>query len=158
MATESRTAPHENEKERLDRELLELLNELRVVLPGVQVLFAFLLAVPFYQRFVDVTSFQRDVYFATLSLALIATAVLIAPTAVHRLNFRGRDKKAIVMISNRLAIVGMGVLALAMVGVMVLISDVLFGPTMTIAVGLVSALVFALLWAALPLSRRVLRD
>jgi hypothetical protein len=154
---ESETAAHETEKERLDRELLELLNELRVVLPGVQVLFAFLLAVPFYQRFVDVTSFQRDVYFATLSLALIATAVLIAPTAVHRLNFRARDKKAIVMISNRLAIVGIAVLALAMVGVMVLISDVLFGRTMTIAVGVVAALVFGLLWAALPLSRRAVR-
>lgn len=151
--TESDTAPHENEKERLDRELLELLNELRVVLPGVQVLFAFLLAVPFYQRWIDVTNFQRDVYFATLSLALIATAVLIAPTAVHRLNFRAQDKKAVVMISNRLAIAGMLVLALAMVGVMVLISDVLFDRTMTIVVGVVAASVFALLWAALPLSR-----
>lgn len=157
-AGESETPAHETEKERLDRELIELLNELRVVLPGVQVLFAFLLAVPFYQRFVDVTSFQRDVYFATLSLALIATAVLIAPTAVHRLNFRSQDKKAIVMISNRLAIAGMGVLALAMVGVMVLISDVLFDRTATIVVGLLATLVFVLLWAALPLSRRAVRD
>ena len=151
--TESETPSHETEKERLDRELLELLNELRVVLPGVQVLFAFLLAVPFYQRWADVTSFQRDVYFAALSLALIATAVLIAPTALHRLNFRSRDKKAIVMISNRLAIVGVGILATAMVGVMVLISDILFDRTMTIVVGVLSALVFALLWLALPVSR-----
>jgi hypothetical protein len=148
----------ETEKERLDRELLELLNELRVALPGVQVLFAFLLAVPFYQRFVEVTSFQRDVYFATLSLALLATAVLIAPTAVHRLNFRAHDKQGIVMISNRLAIAGMAILALAMVGVMVLISDVLFGLATTIAVGLLSALVFAALWLLLPLSRRGRRD
>ena len=155
---ESETPPHETEKERLDRELIELLNELRVALPGVQVLFAFLLAVPFYQRFEDVTSFQRDVYFATLSLALIAIALMIAPTAVHRLNFRANDKKAIVMISNRLAIVGVSVLALAMVGVMVLISDLLFGPAMTVAVGVLSAFVFALLWAALPLSRRGVRD
>jgi len=158
MAAESPTPAHETEKERLDRELLELLNELRVVLPGVQVLFAFLLAVPFYQRWVDVTSFQRDVYFATLSLALIATVVLIAPTAVHRLNFRSQDKKGIVMVSNRLAIVGMAFLALAMVGVMVLISDVLFGPTATIVVALLAALLFALLWAVLPLSRRHVRD
>ena len=151
--TESETPSHETEKERLDRELLELLNELRVVLPGVQVLFAFLLAVPFYQRWADVTSFQRDVYFAALSLALIATAVLIAPTALHRLNFRSQDKKAIVMISNRLAIVGTSVLATAMVGVMVLISDILFDRTMTIVVGVLSGLVFALLWLALPISR-----
>ncbi len=153
LRTESETPSHETEKERLDRELLELLNELRVVLPGVQVLFAFLLAVPFYQRWADVTSFQRDVYFATLSLALIATAVLIAPTALHRLNFRAKDKKAIVMISNRLAIVGVAVLATAMVGVMVLISDILFDRTMTIVVGVLSGLVFALLWLALPISR-----
>lgn len=151
--TESETPSHETEKERLDRELLELLNELRVVLPGVQVLFAFLLAVPFYQRWADVTSFQRDVYFAALSLALIATAVLIAPTALHRLNFRAKDKKAIVMISNRLAIVGTSVLATAMVCVMVLISDILFDRTMTIVVGVLSGLVFALLWLALPMSR-----
>lgn len=155
---ESGTPPHETEKERLDRELIELLNELRVALPGVQVLFAFLLAVPFYQRFEDVTSFQRDVYFATLSLALLATALMIAPTAVHRLNFRLHDKKAIVMISNRLAIAGVAVLALAMISVMVLISDLLFGPAMTVAVGVVSSVVFALLWAALPLSRRGMRD
>jgi len=151
--TESETPSHETEKERLDRELLELLNELRVVLPGVQVLFAFLLAVPFYQRWADVTSFQRDVYFAALSLALIATALLIAPTALHRLNFRAKDKKAIVMISNRLAIVGTSILATAMVAVMVLISDILFDRTMTIVVGVLSALVFALLWLALPISR-----
>jgi uncharacterized integral membrane protein len=158
MATDSPTPAHETEKERLDRELMELLNELRVVLPGVQVLFAFLLAVPFYQRFVDVTSFQRDIYFATLSLALIAIALLIAPTAVHRLNFRAQDKKAIVMISNRLAIAGISVLALAMTGVMVLISDVLFDRTATIVVGILAALLLVLLWAVLPLSRRHLRD
>jgi len=144
----------ETEKERLDRELIELLNELRVALPGVQVLFAFLLAVPFQQRFGEVTSFQRDTYFVALSLALLATALLIAPTALHRLNFRAHDKQAIVLISNRLVIAGTAVLALAMVAVMVLISDVLFSLAMTIAVGIVSALVFALLWAALPLSRR----
>lgn len=145
----------ESEKERLDRELIELLNELRVALPGVQVLFAFLLAVPFQQSFADVTSFQRDAYFAALALALIATALLIAPTAVHRLNFRAGDKEAIVLISNRLVIVGTGVLALAMTSVMTLISDVLFGMAATIVVSVLSALVFLLLWVALPLSRWV---
>lgn len=147
----------ESEKQRLNRELIELLNELRVALPGVQVLFAFLLAVPFQQRFAGVTAFQRDVYFAALSLALIATAFLIAPTALHRLNFRAHDKEAIVVISNRLVIAGTGVLALAMISVMMLISDVLFGVLATVVFSVLSALVFALLWVALPLSRRVRR-
>ncbi|MGB2710918.1 MAG: DUF6328 family protein [Conexibacter sp.] len=145
----------ESEKERLDRELIELLNELRVALPGVQVLFAFLLAVPFQQRWGETTAFQRDVYFAALMLALIATALLIAPTAVHRLNFRRHDKQAIVLISNRLVIAGTAVLALAMIAVVVLIADILFGWRATIATGVAAALVFVVLWAMLPLSRRV---
>jgi hypothetical protein len=144
----------ENSRQRLNRELIELLNELRVALPGVQVLFAFLLAVPFQQRFADTTSFQRDVYFAGLALALIATAFLIAPTAVHRLNFRANDKEAIVLISNQLVIIGTGVLALAMITVMALISDILFGKVATIVVTVLAALIFVLLWVVLPLSRR----
>jgi hypothetical protein len=145
---------HETEEERLDRNLMELLNEVRVALPGVQVLFAFLLAVPFQQRFVEVTSFERDVYFVALTLSLLATALLIAPTALHRLNFRTRDKKAIVFISNRLVIAGTFVLAFAMTAVIVLVADVIFGTTITIIAGVTSGLVFALLWLALPLSRR----
>jgi hypothetical protein len=144
----------ETEKERLNRELIELLNELRVALPGVQVLFAFLLAVPFQARFGQTTSFQRDVYFAGLALALIATAFLIAPTAVHRLNFRANDKEAIVLISNQLVIAGTGFLALAMICVTALISDILFGTTATVLVTVLSTLLFVLLWIVLPLSRR----
>jgi hypothetical protein len=147
----------ETEKERLNRELIELLNELRVALPGVQVLFAFLLAVPFQARFGQTTSFQRDVFFAGLALSLIATALLIAPTAVHRLNFRAHDKEAIVLISNKLVIAGTGFLALAMISVTALISDILFGKTATVVVSVLSALLFVLLWIVLPLSRRVRR-
>lgn len=147
----------ETPEERYDRNLLELLNELRVALPGVQVLFAFLLAVPFQQRWDDVTVFQRDVFFITLCLVLISTILLIAPTAYHRLNFRAGRKREIVEASNKLAIAGLGVLALALVGVMVLITDVLFGTAMTIVVGVIAALLFAALWAILPL-RHELRD
>jgi predicted neutral ceramidase superfamily lipid hydrolase len=145
----------ETEKERLNRELIELLNELRVALPGVQVLFAFLLAVPFQARFGQTTSFQRDVYFAGLALSLIATAFLIAPTAVHRLNFRANDKEAIVLISNQLVIAGTGFLALAMISVTALISDILFGTMATVVVTVLSTLLFVLMWVVLPLSRRV---
>jgi len=143
----------ETKQERLNRELIELLNEVRVALPGVQVLFAFLLAVPFQQRFADTTSFQRDTYFVALALSLIATALLIAPTALHRLNFRARDKEAIVFISNRLVIAGTFVLAPAMTAVIVLIADFIFSTPMTIVTGIGAGLTFLLLWLALPLSR-----
>lgn len=146
--------PALEEKERLNRELIELLNELRVVLPGAQVLFAFLLAVPFQQRFHLATHFQRTAYFTTLSLSLVATALLIAPSALHRLNFRIGDKRMIVMFSNRLVIAGIGTLALAMVGVMLLIGDVLYGVSAGIVAGAGSAAIFGFLWMGFPLRER----
>lgn len=146
--------PDESDHERLDRNLMELLGELRVALPGVQVLFAFLLAVPFQQRFGDVTTFQRDVYFATLCFALIASACLIAPTAYHRITFRLQQKEALVRAANRLTIAGLAALALAMTGVMLLISDYLFGTTTAIVTTTIAALLLALLWGVLPLQRR----
>src|SRR2546423_11848734 len=106
MATQAPPARDQEEQQRLNRQLLELLNELRVALPGVQVLFAFLLAVPFQQRFSTVNAFQRDVYYGTLLTSTIAAALLIAPTAYHRLNFRQHDKRRIVLHSNRLSIAG----------------------------------------------------
>ncbi|MDO8185206.1 DUF6328 family protein [Conexibacter sp. JD483] len=145
-------AREESEEERLDRNLIELLNELRVALPGVQVLFAFLLAVPFQKGWDTVTSFQRDVYFVTLCLVLLTTVLLVAPTAYHRLNFRARRRPELVAAANRLTIAGLTTLALALVGAMVLIADYLFGTTMTIVTGALSFLLFALLWAALPLA------
>ncbi len=141
------------EKERVDRELIELLNEIRVALPGVQVLFAFLLVVPFNQRFPDITSFQRTTYFVTLLLATAASACLIAPTAHHRIEFRAEDKKRIVFGATRLSIVGLALLASAMTGAVTLITDLLYGSsTVAIVAGLV-ALLFALLWFAWPVKR-----
>lgn len=146
--------PDESEQERLDRNLMELLGELRVALPGVQVLFAFLLAVPFQQRFGDVTSFQRDVYFATLCCALVASACLIAPTAYHRITFRLQQKEALVHYANRVTLVGLAALALAMAGVMLLIADYLFGTTTAILTTALAVLLLALLWGAFPLRQR----
>jgi Family of unknown function (DUF6328) len=94
----------ETERQRVNRELIELLGELRIALPGVQVLFAFLLAVPFQARFVDATDFQRGVYFATLTLSALTSVLFIAPSALHRLNFRAVDKRRIVFASNALTI------------------------------------------------------
>jgi uncharacterized protein involved in cysteine biosynthesis len=115
----------ESEKERLDRNLGELLQELRVALPGVQVLFAFLLVVPFNQRFAEITSFQRTIYFITLLCATSACACLIAPTAHHRIEFREQDKERIVFGGNRLAIIGLTLLATAMTGAITLVTDCL---------------------------------
>jgi hypothetical protein len=145
----------ETEHERLDRELNQLLNELRVAMPGVQVLFAFLLAVPFQQRFTEVTDFQRDVYFVTLLAAAAASALFIAPTAYHRLMFRARDKPMLVDISSRLAVCGLACLALAMNGAVLLVTDVLFGST-TVAVTIAgTATLYLGLWFVLGLVRRV---
>ena len=117
---------NETDDERLDRELDQLLQELRVAMPGVQVLFAFLLAVPFQQRFAQVSEFQRTVYFVTLLASAAASALFIAPTAYHRLMFRGRDKPRLVALSSRLALAGLVALAVAMNGVILLVTDVLF--------------------------------
>src|SRR5215210_505347 len=151
------SAHDETDKERLDRNLEQLLGELRVALPGVQVLFAFLLVVPFNQRFADITSFQRTVYFVTLLCATAACACLIAPTAHHRIEFRAKDKERIVFGGNRLAIIGLTLLATAMTGAITLVTDFLYSSTTTtVAAGLVAVL-FAALWYAIPLRRRAQR-
>jgi Family of unknown function (DUF6328) len=152
--TEEGGEPGESDKARIDRELIELLNELRVALPGVQVLFAFLLVVPFQQRFATVTSFQKLVYFVSLLLAAVASALLIAPSAQHRILFRAREKEHLLRTANALAIAGLGFLAAAIVGVLTLITDFLYGTTMTIVVAATAAVLFAGFWYALPLRRR----
>jgi hypothetical protein len=147
-------ADEETPQSRVNRELIELLNEIRVAVPGVQVLFAFLLAVPFQQRFKQATVFQRDTYFATLSCTFVATALLLAPSAVHRLNFRQRDKQRIVAASNTLLIGGIAVLGVALVGVLMLVGDVLFGTPAAVAAPAVGAVMLIVLWALLPLRIR----
>jgi high-affinity Fe2+/Pb2+ permease len=118
------------------------------------VLFAFLLAVPFQKRFGEITPFQEKVYFATLILTAVSAALFISPSAYHRLTFRMHQKDDLVFLANRLAIAGLGFLALAMTGAIVLITDVLFGAAATIVFGAAALAMFALLWAVLPLRRR----
>lgn len=152
--TDRPSGREESEAERLDRNLGELLQELRVALPGVQVLFAFLLAVPFQRNFEEITDFQEGVYFATLLLTALSAALLIAPSAYHRITFRYQQKYRLVFLANRLAIAGLGSLALAMTGAIVLITDILFGTIATIAIGVAAFAVFVVLWYLLPLRRR----
>ena len=147
----------EDHHERVDRELIELLNELRVVLPGVQVLFAFLLTVPFTQRFADATSLQRDVYFGTFLATAASTALLIAPSAYHRLNWRQGDKEHILVVSNRMAIAGTIFLALAITGTVFVVTDVIFEAVSAAILAGGAAAFFGWFWYAMPLIRR-LRD
>jgi membrane-anchored glycerophosphoryl diester phosphodiesterase (GDPDase) len=145
---------NESKQERLDRELIEFLNELRVALPGVQVLFAFLLIVPFSNGYSKMTHLQKDVYFVTFLCAALATALLIAPSAQHRLEWRQHDKEHLLVVSNRLAIAGTVFLALAMTGAVFVVTDVLFESTSAALIAAASAVVFAWFWYAMPLLRR----
>ena len=156
MTEQAHDGREETEKERLDRNLIELLNELRVALPGVQVLFAFLLAVPFNQRFAQVTDFQRDVYFATLMCTAVATVLLLAPSTLHRIQFRQDDKKFIVMASNRYAVAGFLFLMPAIGGAVLFITDFLFGRTEAIVATAAVVAAMAVFWWILPLRRRAI--
>jgi hypothetical protein len=146
--------PLESDAERINRNLTELLGELRVAIPGVQVLFAFLLTVPFSQRFARVGPFERDVYLITLLLTATASALLIAPSAYHRIEFRLGDRPHIVMVAHRLTLAGFAFLALAMTGAVLLITRYLFSVTTTIIVVSLVFVMFATLWCLLPLGRR----
>jgi hypothetical protein len=145
----------EGHKERVDRELIELLNELRVALPGVQVLFAFLLTVPFSQGFSKLTNLQRDVYFAAFLATALATALFIAPTTYHRIHFRAQNKERLLLTANKLSLVGSGFLAIAIGAVVFFVTDVLFRlATASIVTALISTW-FGWFWYGLPLFRRL---
>ncbi|MDQ5817940.1 MAG: DUF6328 family protein [Actinomycetota bacterium] len=141
-------------QERSAREVVELLQELRVVLPGVQVLFAFLLTVPFTQRFAQLTTLQQNVFFATLLCTAAATALLIAPSAHHRLLWRRGAREERLQVGNVLTILGLLFLVPAMVGVIFVITDLMFGSPTAVGVTVAMAASFVLLWFLLPLRYR----
>lgn len=148
----------ETQLERLDRNLEELTGELRVMVTGVQVLFAFLLIVPFNTGFAHVGGFEQTVYLVTLILAALAAVCTIAPSPLHRLLFRYDDKHYVVFISNRVAIAGLAFLALAMCGALLLVTTHLFGIPAGVLTASLGALPFAVLWFAIPLRRRRMLD
>ena len=145
----------ESHKERLDRELIELLNELRVALPGVQVLFAFLLTVPFTDRFAELSSTDELVYFVTFLATTGASILLIAPTAYHRIRFRDGDKERMMHTATHFAIAGSILLALAITGAALLVSDLLYGGAVGVTTALVVIGLVAWFWFGLPLLRKV---
>jgi len=157
MSGENPPQREETEQERLDRQLNQLLNELRVAMPGVQVLFAFLLTVAFQERFADVSGFQRDVYFVTLLAAAAASALFIAPSAYHRLVFKEGFKRELIETGSKLAVGGLVCLAIAMNGAVLLVTDVLFERTTVIVTVALTSSLYIGLWFALGLTRRLSR-
>jgi hypothetical protein len=147
--------PDEDPKERVDRELLELLNELRVALPGVQVLFAFLLILPFTERFSRVTTGQRAVYLGSLVATALAAALLIAPSSYHRIHFRAGEKERMLFSANRMTIAGTVFLAIAMVQVVFLITDFVYDllPASIVSGVVAGSLVW--FWYGLPIARHL---
>jgi uncharacterized protein DUF6328 len=148
-------AEHETEKERLDRNLDQLLTELRVAMPGVQILFGFLLTVPFAQRFGDVTAFQRDVYLVALCAAAVATAFLIAPTSYHRMTFRRGHKRHLVFAATKWMIIGLVALGVAVNAAVLLVADFLFDAWVAIVLVAVMAALYLGLWFIWPIVRRL---
>jgi preprotein translocase subunit Sss1 len=144
----------ESESERNSRRLLELLQEVRVATAGVQILFGFLLAVPFQQGFEKISSFQKHVYLVVLICTATSSALLIAPTALHRLLFRQGHKPQIIELANRMVIVGLVLLAVSMIGVVLLLTHEIFGPAAALAVTIPIGLVFLVTWFVIPLARR----
>ena len=143
-------ARSETAAERADRNLVELLQELRVLQTGVQIVFAFLLTIAFSPRFPQLTTAERDVYVATLLLTVLASVLLATPVAVHRGLFHRGAKVEIVALSTRITQWGLLVLALALTGSVLLVTEVVLGGPAAIAITAVTALVFTLLWFVLP--------
>jgi hypothetical protein len=154
MVVDRRAVTDENREQRVNRELSELLNELRISLPGVQVLFAFLLTVPFQQNFQRVNEFQRNVYHATLLMSALSIVLLVAPAAQHRMLFRKQDKEPMLFRFNKYAIAGQLCLGAALTGALLLVTSYLFGTPRAVVTTVVTVLFVLVFWVIWPLLRR----
>jgi Family of unknown function (DUF6328) len=143
-------AAGESTAERLDRELMELLQELRVVLPGVQVLLAFLLVAPFQPRFAQLPGSLRNAFFASVACATLATVLLIAPSVHHRLRWRAHDKERLLRIGNQVALWGTVLLAAAIVLALYVVTNVLYVSQLALLTAGVAVAVFGGVWYGLP--------
>ena len=145
--------PLESEKERTDRQLIELLNELRVALPGAQVLLGFLLTVPFATRFGRTTRLERATLFACLLFTVGGTLLLMAPSVYHRLRWGQGGKSDVILVAHRLFLVGSSLLAAGIVAAVFLVSSVLYGTAIAVATAALVALTLVAVWYVLPRSR-----
>jgi hypothetical protein len=148
---DERPRQEETPKERADRELIELLNELRVVLPGITVLLGFLLAVPFARGWTRVTTFQRDVFIVAFLSTAVSVAFLAAPSSYHRLRFRHGNRERMLSIGNRLAIAGIAAAAVSLEAVVLLVTDFVVSRGFAIAATAALFVVVVVLWYGLPL-------
>ncbi len=144
----------ETESQRLDRNTIELLNEVRIAGTGIQVLFGFLLAVPFNARFARITPFERNTYYVTLLCVAVAAVLLVAPSIQHRIVFRRAQKDFVVKTGNRLVIIAMGFLTVGMTGIVVLVSDFVIDGTAAAIAGTATAVLTLTVWFAIPLAHR----
>jgi O-antigen/teichoic acid export membrane protein len=154
MPPEKHRIKHETEKQRWDRNFADLLQELRVAQTGIQILFAFLLTLPFSSGFPRTTAFQKDVYIVSLLSAAFATAMIIAPVAFHRALFRQGRKPELVRYAHRMATGGLAFLLVAMVAAVLLITDYLLAWPMTIILTAATGIFFLVFWALIPWQRR----
>ena len=145
----------ETPTERLDRQFEDILQELRVSQAGVQILFAFLLGIAFTQVFADIADWQRGVYIATLLATVLAAALFVGPVSYHRIVFRQKMRRSLVEASNTMAIIGLGFLMLAMIGAVLLVVSVVLGQTWAAWITAGVAIVFVVVWYAIPLAHRL---
>jgi L-asparagine transporter-like permease len=145
----------ESKEQRVNRELIELLNELRVALPGVQVLFAFLLIVPFSNGFPKLSAFDRQIYFVAFIATAVSTVLLIAPSSYHRLRWRQSDKERLLVISNTLSIAGLAALAVAITATVFMLTDFVFHRAWASTFTAIVAVLFLIFWYALPLASAI---
>ena len=148
------TEKGETKDEQENRELIELLNELRVVLPGVQVLFAFLLTVPFTSKFDSIDNIETATYLVAFFTTAITSVLLMTPTTFHRIRFRQGDKEALLQMATRFTVAGMASLSVAMVSVIWLVSELVLTQPIANVIAAISAVVILGLWFAIPLWRR----
>ena len=154
MAVEKRSGKHESEKQRWDRNFADLLQELRVAQTGVQILFAFLLTLPFSSGFPQTTAFQKDTYIVALLAAAAATAMIISPVAFHRALFRQGRKPELVRWAHKMATGGLAFMLIAMVSSVLLITDFLLNIWVSLILTGIAAAFFLTFWAAVPWARR----
>jgi uncharacterized membrane protein YbhN (UPF0104 family) len=154
VSTEQTQQPHENTKERLNRNFNELLQELRVAQAGVQILFGFLLSITFTDRYTSVGDYVRTTHLVTVLFSALAVAFLTAPAAWHRLLFRLGQREEILRAANGFAIAGLACLATAMTGTVLLLGEMIVGGWGAIVLGVFAALVFSTLWFTWPLKER----
>lgn len=150
----ARRERHESRLEQLDRNWTDLLQELRVTQTGVQLLTGFLLTLPFQSKFADLTVFERTVYLATVTASVLATALVIAPVSLHRMLFRRHARRETVQIGHRLALAGLTLLGVAMLGVVTLVFAVVLGDRVGVIAGAAIGVIIVVLWGALPLRIR----